>query len=72
MFGLPLREHIDRVGKVFLRDRELLALLQMDRIIVFSQEKIVEDGTHSQLLAQNGHYKKLWNTQIGGFLADQN
>jgi ABC-type multidrug transport system fused ATPase/permease subunit len=33
----------------------------MDRILVFDNGKIVEDGTHEQLLEQNGHYTRLWN-----------
>jgi ATP-binding cassette, subfamily B, bacterial len=48
----------------------LSTLLQMDRIFVFDMGSIVEDGSHSELLAQNGLYKKLWDAQIGGFLLD--
>jgi ATP-binding cassette subfamily B protein len=40
----------------------------MDRILVFNHGKIVEDGTHEALLAQNGLYKQLWDAQVGGFL----
>ena len=46
----------------------LSTLLHMDRILVFDQGKIVEDGTHAQLLAQNKRYKALWEAQVGGFL----
>lgn len=49
----------------------LSTLLRMDRIIVFDQGKIVEDGTHIELLNKNGLYKILWDTQIGGFLPDK-
>lgn len=49
----------------------LSTLLHMDRIMVFDQGKIVEDGTHAALLAKNGLYKKLWDTQVGGFLPDE-
>jgi ATP-binding cassette subfamily B protein len=48
----------------------LSTLLHMDRILVFDQGKIVEDGSHTQLLAKSGSYKTLWDTQIGGFLGD--
>lgn len=48
----------------------LSTLLHMDRILVFDKGKIVEDGTHIELLAQNGLYKKLWDSQVGGFLGD--
>lgn len=46
----------------------LSTLAQMDRILVFDQGKIIEDGTHDQLMAQQGHYHKLWQMQAGGFL----
>ena len=46
----------------------LSTLLQMDRILVFDKGKIVQDGTHDELLAQTGVYKTLWDAQVGGFL----
>jgi ATP-binding cassette subfamily B protein len=49
----------------------LSTLLHMDRILVFDKGKIVEDGTHSELLAKGGFYKTLWEAQVGGFLRDQ-
>ena len=49
----------------------LSTLLHMDRILVFEMGKIVEDGTHTELLAMNGMYKSLWEAQVGGFLLDQ-
>lgn len=49
----------------------LSTLLHMDRILVFDQGKIVQDGTHSALLEQPGLYKTLWDAQIGGFLPDK-
>jgi ATP-binding cassette subfamily B protein len=48
----------------------LSTLLHMDRILVFDRGKIVEDGTHQELLSQAGLYKTLWNAQVGGFLQD--
>lgn len=48
----------------------LSTLLHMDRILVFEQGKIVEDGTHAQLLAAGGLFKTLWDAQVGGFLPD--
>lgn len=38
-----------------------------DRILVLQQGKIVEDGTHAQLLAANGLYASLWNTQASAY-----
>nr|WP_246198584.1 ABC transporter ATP-binding protein [Wolbachia endosymbiont of Ctenocephalides felis wCfeJ] len=49
----------------------LSTLLHMDRILVFDQGKIVEDGTHQELLSKNGMYKTLWDTQVGGFLPEE-
>jgi len=48
----------------------LSTLLHMDRILVFQDGKIVEDGSHDELLAKNGLYKSMWNAQIGGFLPE--
>lgn len=48
----------------------LSTLLHMDRILVFDRGKIVEDGTHQELLAQGGLYKTLWDAQVGGFLPE--
>jgi ATP-binding cassette subfamily B protein len=46
----------------------LSTLLSMDRILVFDKGKIVQDGTHNELVNQPGLYKTLWNSQVGGFL----
>jgi len=48
----------------------LSTLLHMDRILVFERGKIVEDGTHDELVAQNGLYKSMWDAQVGGFLPE--
>ncbi|MBA3813937.1 MAG: ABC transporter ATP-binding protein [Alphaproteobacteria bacterium] len=48
----------------------LSTLLHMDRILVFDRGKIVEDGTHQELLGKGGLYKTLWDAQVGGFLPD--
>jgi ATP-binding cassette subfamily B multidrug efflux pump len=41
----------------------------MDRLIVLDAGRIVEQGSHSELLAIGGHYARLWQRQSGGFLA---
>jgi len=46
----------------------LSTIAAMDRLIVFDEGKIVEEGTHQQLIGQNGVYTKLWGHQSGGFL----
>jgi ATP-binding cassette subfamily B protein len=48
----------------------LSTLSHLDRILVFHNGKIVEDATHTELLACGGHYAKLWLMQAGGFLPD--
>ena len=59
----------DKNGKtVLVIAHRLSTLLSMDRILVFDKGKIVEDGTHSELLAKAGLYKSLWDAQVGGFL----
>lgn len=49
----------------------LSTLLHMDRILVFDQGKIIEDGSHAELLASKGLYKTLWDAQVGGFIPDK-
>lgn len=46
----------------------LSTIAKLDRIIVLDGGKIVEDGTHAELIAQNGIYAKLWSHQSGGFI----
>lgn len=46
----------------------LSTLRNMDRIIVMDRGKIVESGTHAQLLRKKGLYKKLWSMQTNGFI----
>ena len=46
----------------------LSTLANMDRILVFQDGVIIEDGTHETLLAEDGHYAKLWDMQAGGFM----
>lgn len=48
----------------------LSTIAAMDRLIVMDQGRIVEQGTHSELLAQNGIYALLWQRQSGGFIPD--
>ena len=46
----------------------LSTIAAMDRLIVFDEGKIIEQGTHQELLRKNGIYTKLWGHQSGGFL----
>jgi ABC-type multidrug transport system fused ATPase/permease subunit len=46
----------------------LSTIAAMDRLIVFDQGEIIEQGTHKQLMEAQGVYAQLWHHQSGGFL----
>jgi ABC-type multidrug transport system fused ATPase/permease subunit len=46
----------------------LSTIMSADRIIVMDKGKIVQQGTHKELIEQEGQYKKLWNLQKGGYI----
>ena len=48
----------------------LSTLDQVDRILVFSNGQIVEQGTHNALIAKNGRYADLWRAQVDGYLPE--
>ncbi len=48
----------------------LSTITRMDRLVVMDAGRIVEQGTHHELLVLGGHYAKLWQRQSGGFLAE--
>ncbi len=48
----------------------LSTIARMDRLVILDRGRIVEQGTHAELLRLNGHYAKLWKRQSGGFLDD--
>jgi len=49
----------------------LSTIARMDRLVVLEQGRIVEQGTHDELLRLGGHYALLWKHQSGGFLPEQ-
>lgn len=70
-----IQENLDRVmGRktVIAIAHRLSTIAHLDRILVFDQGNIVEDGTHKALLARKGFYYRLWSMQAGGFLPDRN
>jgi ATP-binding cassette subfamily B protein len=48
----------------------LSTIQRLDRIIVMDEGKVIEDGTHSELLKKDGLYARLWRHQSGGFLQE--
>ena len=49
----------------------LSTIAAMDRLVVMDQGRIVEQGTHAELLARGGIYARLWAHQSGGFLGEE-
>ena len=49
----------------------LSTIAALDRLIVLDAGRVVEEGTHAQLLARGGIYAGLWARQSGGFLGEQ-
>jgi ATP-binding cassette subfamily B multidrug efflux pump len=49
----------------------LSTIAALDRLIVIDQGRIVEEGTHAELIRGQGLYARLWQRQSGGFLGDR-
>ena len=63
-----VKQAIERLMKdrtVFVIAHRLSTIVNADLIIVLSDGKIVERGTHEELLDENGHYRQLYNVQFG-------
>jgi ABC-type multidrug transport system fused ATPase/permease subunit len=47
----------------------LSTIMKADRVIVLNRGRIVQSGTHDQLVSLQGHYRKLWELQKNGYIA---
>ena len=69
-----IQEALTRVmeGKTVLAiAHRLSTIAEMDRIVVLDRGRIVEQGSHAQLLAAQGLYARYWSRQSGGFLGTE-
>jgi ATP-binding cassette subfamily B protein len=69
-----IQDNLDRaMGRktVIAIAHRLSTIAHLDRILVFDQGQIVEDGSHQDLLDKQGFYYRLWAMQAGGFLPDE-
>lgn len=68
-----IQENLDRImGRktVIAIAHRLSTIAHLDRILVFDRGRIVEDGSHDELLNRQGYYYRLWSMQAGGFLPE--
>ena len=49
----------------------LSTIAEMDRIVVLDQGRIVEEGSHNELLTEGGLYARYWDRQSGGFIGTE-
>lgn len=63
-------EHLMQNKTAIVIAHRLSTLVHMDRILVFREGKIVEDGNHASLLSLNGEYAKLWTMQTNGHMLE--
>jgi ATP-binding cassette subfamily B protein len=69
-----IQENLDRaMGRktVIAIAHRLSTIAHLDRILVFDNGRIIEDGSHEELLARQGIYHQLWSRHAGGFLPEQ-
>ncbi|MFJ2446088.1 ABC transporter ATP-binding protein [Pseudomonas sp. NPDC087626] len=72
---VAIQESLDEMmqGKTVIAiAHRLSTIAAMDRLIVMDDGRIIEEGTHTELLGKNGVYARLWQHQSGGFLGEDN
>ena len=68
-----IQESLDKMmeGKTVIAiAHRLSTIAAMDRLIVLDKGRIIEEGSHTELLEKQGLYAKLWAHQSGGFLSE--
>ena len=68
-----IQESLDKMmdGKTVIAiAHRLSTIAAMDRLIVLDKGRIIEEGSHTELLEKHGLYAKLWAHQSGGFLSE--
>ncbi|HHX2510603.1 TPA: ABC transporter ATP-binding protein [Neisseria subflava] len=68
-----IQESLDKMmeGKTVIAiAHRLSTIAAMDRLIVLDKGRIIEEGSHAELLEKQGLYAKLWVHQSGGFLSE--
>ncbi|MCK9513309.1 MAG: ABC transporter ATP-binding protein/permease [Pigmentiphaga sp.] len=71
---IAIQESLDEMmeGKTVIAiAHRLSTIAAMDRLIVMDDGRIIEEGSHAELLAKNGTYARLWRHQSGGFLGEE-
>jgi ATP-binding cassette subfamily B protein len=63
-------QDVMRKKTVIVVAHRLSTIAHLDRILVFEHGRIVEQGSHAQLLEKEGMYARLWQAQAGGFLPE--
>jgi ABC-type multidrug transport system fused ATPase/permease subunit len=64
--------HVLMEGKTVIAIAHRLSTLrEMDRLLVLDKGKIIEDGTHDELIKKGGLYAELWSHQSGGYIQDE-